>query len=233
MPVRTPHVDPHYEADLRALEHHLARAGLRAVGMVRGALRALVERDMGLARSVVGHDRELDRLESETDELCLGMLARHSPVGGDLRFVTSALKADVDLERIGDLAVNIAHRTLEMGMRPGLEPIPEIVALGDGAVGLVDRAVRALLDRDATSAMEIKLEDPLLDGLNRSVFDRMLEIARRDRDELDRALAYTSIARHFERIADHAVNIAEHAVFVADGRMLRHTDPSGMHHDAP
>jgi phosphate transport system protein len=229
----TPHVDPHYEADLRVLRNQLARTGLRAVGMVRDALRALTERDMSLARSVVAHDRELDLLETEADRLCLNVLARHAPVGADLRFVTAALKVDIDMERVGDLAVNIAKRTLDIGIQPGLEPVSEIRRLGEGAVDLVGRAVQALQDRDAGAALRVKQDDPALDALNRAVFERMIEIAKRDRDELERALAYTSVARHFERIADHAVNIAEHVVFVVEGRVLRHTDATGLQLDRP
>jgi phosphate transport system protein len=227
----TPHLDQVYESELRALQHQLARTGLRAEGMVRDAVRALLERDMALARSVVAHDEELDLLETETDQLCLKILARHAPVGADLRFVTAALKADIDMERIGDLAVNVAKRTLDIGIQPGLEPVAEIRRLSEGALELVSMALRSLQDRDAAMALAVKARDPQLDDLNRAVFERMIEIAKQDRAEMERALAYTSVARHLERIADHAVNIAEHAVFVVEGRVLRHTGPSGTEAD--
>ncbi len=225
---RTPHVDANYEAELQAIMLHLVKTGTRAEGMVRDAVRALLERDAHLARSVVATDMELDRLEVESDELCMRLLARRTPVGGDLRLVTCALKVVIDMERIGDLAVNIAKRALDLMGEPGLEPTPEVEQLAAGALNHCSRAVRALQNRDATAARAIKAEDSSLDELNRAVFTRMIAFAKDHHDQLERALAYTSISRYLERVADHAVNIAEMVVFLVEGKVLRHQAPEGL-----
>lgn len=225
----TPHLDQHYEAELRNLASHLAQTGLRAESMVRDAVRALLQRDHALARSVLEKDREVNRLEVETDELCVKLLARRAPVGSDLRLVTCALKAVIDMERIGDLAVNIAKRSLEINGGPGLEPIPEIVQLAEGAAELTTRVMRALQQRDADMARTVRVEDIRLDELNRSTFRRMLEFAKNHPDQFERALAWTSVSRHLERVGDHACNIAEEVVFLVEGKVVKHTVPGENH----
>ena len=222
---RTPHLDAHYEAELQALALHLVKTGTRAEAMARDAVRALLDRDAALARSVVAMDRDLDRLELETDQICIHLLARRSPVGSDLRLVTTALKVVIDMERIGDLAVNIAKRSLELAPEPGIEPTPEVEALADGAVDLCSRAMRALNNRDADAARALAAEDQKLDDLNRAVFHRMIGFAKDHNDQLERALAYTSVSRYLERIADHSVNIAEMVVYLVEGKVVRHQGP--------
>jgi len=224
---RTPHLDQVYEAEIQALTTHLGKTGVRAEGMIRDAVRALIDRDAALARSVVATDEDLNRLEVQTDDLCIKLLARRAPVGADLRLVTCALKAVIDMERIGDLAANIAKRSLEINAQPGLEPTPEVEQLGAAAVDLTSRAVRSLQDRDATAARSIKLEDRKLDDLNKAVFRQMIHFAKDHHDQLERALAFTSVSRHLERVGDHAVNIAEMVVYLVEGKVVRHQpDPA-------
>lgn len=219
---RTPHLDAHYEAELQTITLHLVKTGLRAEAMVRDAIRALLDRDLALARAVVATDEELDRLEVECDDLCVKLLARRSPVGQDLRLVTCALKVVTDMERIGDLAVNVAKRSLEIASEPGIEPTPEVEQLAEGALDMVHRAMRALQDRDAAGARALRNDDKRVDDLNKAVFKRMIAFAKDHHDQLERALAFTSVSRHLERVADHAVNIAEMVVFLVEGKMVRH-----------
>jgi phosphate transport system protein len=219
---RTPHVDQHYEAEIQYLSTHLVKTGVRAEGMIRDAVRALLDRDAALARSVVVVDRELNRLEVETDDLCVRLLARRSPVGADLRLVTCALKVVIDMERIGDLASNIAKRSLEINDQPGLEATREVEELGSAAVDLTSRAIRALHDRDPKAARAVKLEDRRLDELNKQVFTQMIHLAKDHPDQLERALAFTSVSRHLERVGDHAANIAEMVVYLVEGKVVRH-----------
>ena len=150
-------------------------------------------------------------------------MARRAPVGEDLRLVTCALKTVVDMERIGDLAVNVAKRYLELNAGgPGLEPTPEILALTRGALDITRRAMGALQNRDGAAARTIRTEDSRIDDLNRAVFQQMILVAKDHSDQLERAIAYTSIARYLERVADHAVNIAEMVVFLIEGKVIRH-----------
>lgn len=223
----TPHLDHAYEADVTQLTTHLLTTGARAEGMIRDAVRALVDRDAALARSVVAGDRELNRLEIETDDLCVRLLARHAPVGQDLRLVLCALKCVVDLERVGDLAVNIAKRTLGLNAQAGLQPTDEVLQAAQAAVDLTQRAVASLRDRDAALARAVMAEDRALDLLNKEIFRQMIVFAKDHNDQLERALAYTSVSRHLERVGDHAVNVAEMVVFLVEGRSVRHGGAAG------
>jgi len=223
--MQTPHLDAQYEQELQSIRTRLARTGARCELMVRDAVKALLERDPGLARQVVATDRELNRLEVELDQECIILLARRSPVGEDLRLVTTALKADVDMERIGDLAGHIAERAIELASTTGIEPLPEVVELAHGALSNVSRAMRALGSKDASEAMEVLAADRELDRLHGNHLRRLIQIAKDHPDQLERVLAWSSVSRHFERIADHACNIAEMVVFLAEGRILRHGGP--------
>lgn len=220
--MQTPHLDSAYEEEIQNLAVHLSRTAVRAEQMLREAVRALLTRDTGLARQVMDTDRELDRLEVELDKMCVVLLARRSPVGQDLRLVLTALKSDVDMERIGDLAVHVAERTIELAAGPGIEAPPEVVELANGSVELVGRAMRALAERDAEAAMAVIADDRKLDHLHGSAIHRMIQIAKDHPDQLERSIAWSSVSRQLERAADHACNIAEMAVFLADGQMLRH-----------
>ena len=220
---RLPHIDQQYEAEVQALTSALVTMGLHAESQIGDAVRALVDRDPNLARQVVKNDRDLNRMENETDLLCIKLMARRAPDGEDLRLVTCALKAVVDMERIGDLAVNVAKRYLELNAGgPGLEPTPEVLALTQGALDITRRSMGALQNRDGAAARAIRLEDGRIDDLNRAVFQQMILVAKDHSDQLERAIAYTSIARYLERVADHAVNIAEMVVFLIEGKVIRH-----------
>lgn len=220
---RLPHLDSQYEAELASLYGSMVKTGLHAEGMIRDSVRALLDRDPALARNVMATDREVNRLEIDTDELAVKLMVRRAPVGEDLRLVMCALKVVVDMERIGDLAANIAKRYLEIHAHgPGLEPTDDMVKLAQASVEVTRRAMESLQRRDAASARILKTEDGKIDDLNRAVFQQMIVVAKDHADQLERAIAYTSIARYLERVADHAVNIAEMVVFLAEGKVIRH-----------
>jgi phosphate transport system protein len=223
--MQTPHLDAAYEAEIQAIRVRLARTAARAEQMVRDAVRALLTRDPALAREVIGTDRELNRLEVELDYECVMLLARRSPVGEDLRLVLTALKADVDMERIGDLAVHVAERAIELASGPGVEALPGLVALAERSSDHVERTMRALADRDGEAAREVIRYDKELDDLHADHMRRIIQVAKDHPSQLDRALAWSSVSRHLERISDHACNIAEMVVFLAEGQVVRHGGP--------
>jgi phosphate transport system protein len=223
--MQTPHLDAVYEQEIQAIRMRLARTGARAEQMVREAVRALLERDPALARRVINTDRELNQLEVELDHECVLLLARRSPVGEDLRLVMSALKADVDMERIGDLAVHVAERAIELSRGPGVEALPELVELAGRSSEHVERAMRALAEKDGTLARDVITYDQQLDVLHGAHMRRIIQVAKDHPDQLDRTLAWSSVSRNLERISDHACNIAEMAVFLAEGQLLRHGGP--------
>jgi phosphate transport system protein len=204
------------------LASHVNLMSARAEGMVGNSVRALFTRDAALARSVVEQDADLDRLEKESDRRCLNILARRSPVGEDLRFVTAVFKVVTDLERIGDLAVNIAERGLDLAGSVGIDAGPEVEALAAKVTVQLAEAVRAFAERDAVAARGLYAEDAVIDSMNRAAFSSLLGVARSYPDQIERALAISSICKHLERIGDHAVNIGEHAVFLVEGHDVRH-----------
>ncbi len=220
--LRTPHLDQQYEHELEQITAHLLKMGNRAEAMVHDAVRALLDRDLGLARKVIGSDDELDRLEVETDALCVALMARRSPVGGDLRLVTCALKIVTDLERVGDLAVNIARRAIELNTSSGIEVLPEVAELARVASDELGQAMTALRKRDSAAAVQLQRGDKQVDEANRLAFDRLIHIAKDHPDQFERALAITSVCRHLERVGDHAVNIGEMVVYLVSGQMVRH-----------
>ncbi|MFN7142984.1 MAG: phosphate signaling complex protein PhoU [Myxococcota bacterium] len=216
------HLDSKYDTELKELGVHMQRMAVRAESMVRDAIRALLDRDAELARAVIRTDRELDKLELEADEMSLRMLARRSPFGEDLRFVTVNLKIVTDLERMGDLAVNIAERSLELMQGSGLLPGREVQDLADAALTEVSEALRAYQTRDSAMARAVLGNDRNVDALNRAAFELLIRIAHERPDEFDRALALTSVCRYLERVADHATNVAEMVVFLVEAEDVRH-----------
>lgn len=219
------HLDSRYDTELNELSVHMTRMAVRAESMVRESIRALLTRDAELARAVIRVDRELDRLEMEADEMSLRMLARRAPFGEDLRFVTVNLKIVTDLERMGDLAVNVAERSLELMQGSGLFAGREVEELSAAAMDEVSDALRAYQTRDCTLARAVLGNDRNVDALNRTAFETLIRIAHERPDEFDRALALTSVCRYLERVADHATNIAEMVVFLVEAEDVRHRGP--------
>lgn len=216
------HTDSQFQAELDHLTSTFNHMGVRARAMVGEAVRALQERDPELARRVIAADRELDRLELELDRLCLTILARRAPVGEDLRFVTAVLKAVTDVERIGDLAVNISERALDLMSRPGIEPSAEVDLLARSATELVDKALYAFRNRDSAEARALYALDQAVDAHNRSAFRHLIHLTQLHPDQFERALALSSVCRHLERIGDHAVNVGERVIFLVEGEEVRH-----------
>ena len=221
------HLDSKFDTELNALAVHMTRMAVRAESMVRDAVRALLGNDPELARAVIRSDRELDRLELEADEMSLRLLARRAPFGEDLRFVTVNLKIVTDLERMGDLSVNIAERALELMQGPGLSAGKEVEELAAASLAAVSDAVRAYQARDTVVARAVLGNDRRIDALNRGAFELLIRIAHEHPDEFPRALALTSVCRHLERIADHATNVAEMVVFLVEAQDVRHRGGEG------
>ena len=217
--VHTPHLDTQYETELKAVTLQVSAMADHAERMVRDAVLALLSNDEALARRVMAADAKLDEMELACDQLCVKLLARRAPVGADLRMVTATLKLVTDVERIGDLAVNIVKRGLQIGGTP----LPaELGALGKSVVDELSFAFDCLRRRDAVAARRMYEQDDVTDSHNRAAFDRLLHIASEDPTAFDRVLAMTNTCRHLERIGDHAVNVAEAVVYMVDGVMLRH-----------
>lgn len=202
-------------------ERLLVMAGLveEAVGR---SVQALVLRDAKMARQVLRRDRDIDQSELVIDEICLRLLAEHHPAGVDLRLVAMAFKINADLERIGDLAVNIAERTLELLRQPLLLPLVDLQTMAELVQTMVKASLDALVQRDVEGALEVCRRDIVVDSLNRQVFEAMLGLMSSQPQSAERAVALMLVGRSLERIADHATNIAENVVYLVTGRTVKH-----------
>jgi phosphate transport system protein len=212
----------HFEEQLEELRRKL----LRLAGLVEDAIgrsvRALVERDSELAEAVVTGDDELDRLEVEIDRICTGLLALQQPMAGDLRFITTAMKITTDLERIGDLAVNVCERAIELNREPPLTPDIDIPLMAHRATKMVHGAIEAFVRREAAAARALIARDDELDSLMVQVFRELLSFMIEDPRTITRALRLVFIAKYFERMGDQATNICEQVVFMVEGDIIKH-----------
>lgn len=190
--------------------------------MVRLAVRSVVDRDLSLGRSVVVADRELDRLEVEIDRLCLRYLATRQPIGLELRTITTMMKMVTDLERIGDLSVNIAERGLELSSGTGIEPGLDLPKMAEIAADMVRMAADAFLEGDPVIARELIGRDAEVDELNRLAFDKWVHAQQANPDQAERVQGLISMSKYLERVGDHACNLGEMVVFLVEGRDMRH-----------
>jgi phosphate transport system protein len=211
----------HMTRDLEELEKRLLLLASRVEDSVKKAIEALVGNRSSLAEEVIKGDLEIDRLEVEIEEDCLKILALHQPVAQDLRQVAACLKIDNDLERIGDLAVNIAERALAATRDSSTFPAP-LRDMVDVAARMLHDAIEAFVRADAESARRIVQEDDRVDADHRSVIEGLLERMHADPGSIDRALELILVSKNIERIADHATNIAEDVIYLVEGEIIRH-----------
>ncbi len=217
------HTDREYEAELTKLREQILLMGAKVEEMIANSIKALIERDSDLARKLIASDDQIDRLEVESDEMCLKILAKRQPVGSDLRFITIALKLVTDLERIGDLAVNISERVVELNAEPALKPYLNLPRMGEDVEEMVRRALDAFVARDAGLARQVIDRDRIVDATYEQMFRELLTYMMEDPRNIYRATRLTSIGKYLERIGDHATNLAEMVVFMVGGKDIRHT----------
>ena len=221
MPAGT-HTSKIYDSELRLLREKLLLMGSLVEEMIGKGEAALRTRDTPLAQATMKLDRRINRLECEVDELAMRILATRQPVASDLRFITTALKIVTDLERIGDLCVNICERVSELNEEPPLAPVADLTSLADEAIALVHDALDALVARDVDKATALLARDAAIDAHYTLIFKGVLELMAREPASIYRATRVQSIAKYLERIADHATNIAETVVFLVKGTDIRH-----------
>ncbi|HEY4057284.1 MAG TPA: phosphate signaling complex protein PhoU [Kofleriaceae bacterium] len=219
------HTSKEFEQELRGLRSRLCAMGQRCEQQLALAMRALGERDDAIAQMVIDADQLIDLDESEIDELALQILATRQPVASDLRLITMSLKFVTDLERIGDLAVGIATRVLELDRFPPLERSPDLGSLAT----LVQRNLHAVLDsfatEDAHRAATVLRADREIDKRNSSLFAELIAHIATDPASVTRVLPLTSVCRYLERIGDHVKNLAEQIVYMVRAYDVRHRPP--------
>ena len=218
----TTHTDKLYEAELRALRDRLLEMGGLVEKAIAASVRSIIERDPVLADQVKVRDRDINRMEVEIDGACRRILALRQPAASDLRFITTALKIVVDLERMGDLAVNVAERALDLQQAPPLGPMHDLARIADLAEAQLKKALDAFVTGDVAKAEEVMGADDLIDALYLKIFNDMVLVMMEDPKNIRRATSVMFAAKHLERFADHAVNVGERVVFMVRGQDIRH-----------
>ena len=213
----------HFHEELEALKQTLLAMGGLVEDQIRRVMKALLERDDVMAQEVIERDRQVNTYDVEVDEQCVSLLALYQPAAGDLRFITTAMKIATDLERIGDQAVNIAQRVLELNREPQLKPYIDLPRMAEQAQRMVKESLDAFVARDTALARQVCGEDSEVDLLKEQIFRELLTFMMEDPRTIPRAIRLILISRFMERVADHATNIAEMVVYLVEGKMVRHT----------
>jgi phosphate transport system protein len=215
----------------RAFESHLAklRASILEMGglveeQIAQATRALVERDRELANAVVARDHTVNRFDVEIDDLCLKTLALHQPAARDLRLITTALKITTDLERIGDLAEQVALRAIELADELPVKPYIDLPRMGELARDMLHKSLDAFVREDAELAIAVCKADDAIDKLHEQLFRELLSFMVENPQTISRAMRLLFVSKSLERVGDHATNIAEMVIFMVKGRDIRHLD---------
>jgi phosphate transport system protein len=216
------HTDKVYEAELATLRDRLLEMGGKVEAAIAASVRALVERDAALADKVIAQDREVNRAEVEIDDMCRRLLALRQPAASDLRFITTALKIVTDLERMGDLAVNVAERAKDLALSPPLRPFHDLTALADLSGNALEKALDAFVEKNVEKAELVIGGDDLLDALYHRIFNDLLAYMMEDSRVVRRATSLMFAAKQLERFGDHATNVAEMVVYMVRGTDVRH-----------
>jgi phosphate transport system protein len=212
----------HLQAEIERLKKDILSISTKAEENFQKSIRAVEERDERLAESVAESDIEIDHMEVEIEEECLKILALHQPVATDLRFVVSALKVNNDLERVGDLALNIAERAVFLARQERIEIPFELRGMAETTRAMLKGSIDALVNTDVKLASDVCAWDKKVDALHRETFARIGDAMRKRPELLESLIAFLSISRYLERIADHATNIAEDVIYMLDGEIVRH-----------
>jgi phosphate transport system protein len=216
------HTDRQYDTELQQLATLILRMAAKVEEMISGSVEALRYQRLDQARSVIESDRQVNHLEVDIDEACLYLLARRQPMASDLRFITTAMKLVTDLERIGDLAVNVCERVIELGLDPPLRPYVDFDTMSQAVREMVSDAMDAFVTRDAARAEQVTQRDKKIDAYYEQTFRELLTYMMEDPRKIQAATKLQSIGKHLERMGDHATNLAEEVIFMVKGSDIRH-----------
>jgi phosphate transport system protein len=208
--------------EIQNLKKDLLALGAVVEELLRKSVKALQERDLKLAREVIDADEQVDNREVELEESGLKIIALHQPVAIDLRFIVSVLRINSDLERIGDLAVNIAERATYLAGAESLALPIDFTPMAEKAQQMLTMSLDAFVNMDSTLGRQILDKDNEVDAMNRQMYCTIYELIRRNPEDVEVLLHLLSASRHLERIADHATNIAEDVIYMVEGKIVRH-----------
>ena len=212
-----------FDEELRLLKERVLRIGSLVEAAIRNSVNSLVKRNSDLARKVIENDHKVNAFDVEIDEECIRLIALRQPKAKDLRFITTAMKITTDLERMGDLAVNIAERAIELNEEPQLKPYIDVPRMAEITEAMVRDALDALVKGCSKIPYEVIKRDDEVDDLNAQVFNELLFFMIQDPGTVSRATRISYVSKYLERIADHATNIAEMVIYMCEGKIIRHT----------
>jgi phosphate transport system protein len=223
----------HFQEELETLKERLLAMGGLAEERVRVAVQGVADREIGLLQAVLAGDEPINDLHIEVDDRCFKLLALHQPMAADLRTIVAAVKINTDLERVGDLAVNVAEAGKRYLQHPPVKKLIDIPRMGDIAQVMLRDALDAFVRRDITLAEAVLVKDDELDALKTQIFRELLTFMLQDPATIEPALDLILISRHLERIGDHATNIAEDVIFMVSARDVRHQPVETPSHNRP
>lgn len=216
-------MERHFEQDLAELRADIVRMGHLVDEQLAGACRALFAGDTALAASVILRDEEVDRYDNLIDERCQKYFALTAPVAADLRLLMAALMIDAQLERMGDIAVNIAERVAPLAGQQAVLAGTRIEEMTSAALTMVRESLDSFIRGDATLAQRVVEADALVDAIDREIMGRVIGLMQQDRDAVVSGVHILMLARHIERLADHATNIAEDVIFLVEAKIAKHS----------
>jgi len=212
----------HLQREIENLKKKLLALGAIIETAVRDATLSIEKRDSNLAQKVMDNDVNIDHTEVEIEEDCLKILALHQPVAIDLRFIVAVLKINNDLERIGDLAVNIAERAVFLAGQPKINIAIDLVNMAHNAQSMLKKSLDSLVNHDAKLAHKVCASDDTVDQMNRQMYLKVQEAILKNPEQISASIHLLSASRHLERIADHTTNIAEDVIYMIEGQIMRH-----------
>lgn len=218
--------DGHFVDELKELNSLIMKMGTLVEKSIHDAFTVLKSRDKELARKIIESDRELDQLELAIDEKCLRLLALYQPVASDLRFITTAMLITTDLERIGDLSLDISERVLELGDQPLIKPLIDLPKMVDLVEKMMRLSLRAFIERNTSGVKDINKYEDQVDNLRDRIYAEIKHLMEKDSRKVAGGLPLVRIAFHLERIADHTTNIVEDVVYMVDATLIKHQPPT-------
>ena len=216
-------MERHVDQELKSLNQDILKMGAFVEDAIYKSVEALKNRDGKLAKSVIDNDNNIDQLELAIDEKCIDLIARYQPMAKDLRFITTGMKINAELERIADIAVDIAQRTLELVDKPLLKPLVDIPKLAFVAQNMVKMSIDSFVKSDIELAKKVLLSDPEANNLRDIIQKELIEdYMAKDSSSAPRAVQLLLIARFLERICDHTTNIAEDVIYMVQAEVVKH-----------
>jgi phosphate transport system protein len=215
-------MDRHFDEELKLLKEKIVRMSTLAQEMIEGSIMALKDRREDLITKVFDKEKLVNSLQIEIDDYAFKLIALHQPAASDLRFIIAAIKINADVERIGDLAVNIVERAQDLLKEPPLKPLVDLPRMALIAQAMVCDAINAFIGRDSSLGASVCKRDDEVDNLNNEIFRELFGYMVSDSNNINRAIDLILVARHLERIADHATNIGEDVIYMVKGHDIRH-----------